>query len=638
MATEEKLTKGERRLEAEWIVAQSILGELVTNDLSRSYYESHKDDGLLMGKISWETWKRYYTENLDAMLSKLETSTEYKDFDGAIQLIEGSITKEGILYTEYFLNFKKNKKTGELTFLSVNIDKVSDYLISIHKFKTWFGVKHDYSFNWNGKTMQKDARGIIKCECEAILKNYCKRNVVDEIFEKIKRKSKISKDDFEMDDTNFINLDNGVWDIEQKKLLPHDSKYNFQHIHSIIKNDDSLDVHNCPIWLKFINETLYPEDVSVMQEWFGFLLHREYFIKKGMICEGEQDTGKSVLMDTAIMFIGEENKSGLSLQKITSGSDFIKLSLKNKNLNAFDDLSSKDLNDGGAFKVATGGGFISGEEKFGECQQFRSFAKQMFNTNKIPPVKDNDDLAYFGRWMPIKFDNIPEKLDPFLRKKIWTEKEMSGILNWALEGLYRLLENGQFSYIKTSEEIKQMMEISSCPLVAFTNDVLEKEENNIVSKDDMYKVYSAWCEKSKRQRLTKEMLGRQLPKHCNYVLAGKHKVRIWKNAKINENWREILRPVQKCLDDDTSDTNIKLMSTFSKESNNNICMGNIKLKKVSEEPPKKQSFADEKLEKEALNSISSLGKSNGNLTAIKHLNASRENTEKHLVEKGGKDD
>ena len=59
--------------------------------------------------------------------------------------------------------------------------------------------------------------------------------------------------------------------------------------------------------------------------------------------------------------------------------------------------------------------------------------------------------------MILKFDNVPDKLDPFLRKKLWTNEEMSGILNWALEGLYKLLDNGKFSYTKTPEEVKNFL-------------------------------------------------------------------------------------------------------------------------------------------------------------------------------------
>jgi len=527
----------------------------------------------------------------------------YKKDENKIKGIKGLIEREIKIeensVKEFLYSKGVNKKTGEEEF-SVDIDKVADYLINNHDFKTWFGIKSDYSFNWDGRIYNQDTRGIVKCECESLLKEYCKRNVVDEVFEKVKRKTKVDRKDFEADDTNFINLANGIWDIKEKKLIPHNSKYNFQRIIEIKKDENPLNVHNCPNWLNFLNETLYPEDVVIMQEWFGFLLFREYFIKKAMIGVGEQDTGKSVLMDTAIRFVGEENKTGLSLQKIGGGSDFTKLSLKNKLLNAYDDLSSQDVNDGGAFKVATGGGFISGEEKFGEFQQFRSYAKIFLMGNKIPQVKDNDDLAYFGRFIPIKFDNVPEKLDPFLRKKLWTDEEMSGILNWSLEGLYRLLENGRFSYNKTNQETKAIMEISGCPLVAFSSEVLVKEDGNVITKDEMYKVYSAWCEKVNRPRLSKEMLGRQLTKYCPYILAEKHKDRIWKNAKLSGDWVNLLEKPQKSLNNDTSDTSLKHICSDKKHTNNSNIgsnnMGDMLFEKVSEEPQKEEDKINPKSE------------------------------------------
>jgi len=465
------------------------------------------------------------------------------------ELAEENPTEDDEKFIEDFLIIKYNDSGKEVS-RKVDIDKVANHLLSKHNFATWFGIKSDYSFNWDGKMFKKETRGIIKVECEELLNIYCRRNTVDEVFEKVKRKSKVIKEEFEKTDKNFIPLENGIWDIQNKKLIPHDPKYKFQFIipQTYIKNA------TCPKWMKFIEETLYPEDIIVMQEWFGFLLYREYFIKKGIICDGKQDTGKSVLLDTAIKFIGELNKTGLSLQKITGGSDFTKLSLENKHANIFDDLSSQDLSDGGAFKVATGGGYISGEEKFGEYKQFRSFAKQMFATNKIPPVKDNDDLAYFGRWLIFKFDNVPEKLDPFLRKKLWTPEEMSGILNWALEGLYRLLNNGKFSYSKSPEEVKIMMESSGVPLVAFSSQVLIHDDDKIVTKDFMFKIYSKWCEQNKKPRLSKEMLGRQLDKYCSYIIAEKHKQRIWKNARINPIWLDLIQNSQETLNNDSSDT------------------------------------------------------------------------------------
>ena len=62
----------ERKLAAEWIVAQSILGELITNNFSKEKWEELKDSGLLNGKISFVTWERYWKENGEERALKFE--------------------------------------------------------------------------------------------------------------------------------------------------------------------------------------------------------------------------------------------------------------------------------------------------------------------------------------------------------------------------------------------------------------------------------------------------------------------------------------------------------------------------------------------------------------------------------------
>ena len=323
-----------------------------------------------------------------------------------------------------------------------------------------------------------------------------------------------------------------MFDIENKQLLPHTPEAYFKTVIPIDYNKEA----KCPLWFNFLEETLYPEDIPVIQEWFGFQLYREYLIKKAIICLGQRDTGKTVLLEVLTNFIGEKNKTGISLQNIGNGSEFIKLSLRDKHSNIYDDLSSKDINDGGNFKIATGGGNISAEEKFGDYYQFRNYAKHTFATNKIPPVKDNDDMAYYSRWMIIRMDNQPEKKDLFLKKKIF--KENSGILNWALEGLYRLLDKGDFSYNKSPEEVKRIMEMSGDPLIQFGEEVLKYGIGN-VSKDNMYEIYSIWANEFDKPMLSKEQLGRRLNQKVKYLVAKNGaKERYWDNVKIKEKWLE----------------------------------------------------------------------------------------------------
>ena len=90
----------DKKLQAEWIVAESILGEIITNDFSKESYEKYSVTDMFWSKennctrISWETWKRYYIKNFDNVISRLKNSTEYRDCDGVVHPIAIDIEKK----------------------------------------------------------------------------------------------------------------------------------------------------------------------------------------------------------------------------------------------------------------------------------------------------------------------------------------------------------------------------------------------------------------------------------------------------------------------------------------------------------------------------------------------------------------
>lgn len=69
----------------------------------------------------------------------------------------------------------------------------------------------------------------------------------------------------------------------------------------------------------------------------------------------------------------------------------------------------------------------------------------MFNCNELPREVENTD-AFFRRFLVIPFQvTIPtNEQDPQLAQKI-IASELSGIFNWVLAGLQRLLQNRKFS-------------------------------------------------------------------------------------------------------------------------------------------------------------------------------------------------
>jgi len=486
----------------------------------------------------------------------------------------------------YYIEPKINKDGKIIKIKKVSIPKVTDYILKNYNFnfKTLYGMKGEIVWAWEDGCYSPNGREIIKTLIENLLKGKSTNHYVNEIFEKIKRKTNLSQKEFENIPLKYINLKNGVYNIETKKLNSHNPNLYFKTKIPVIYNPKT----KCPKFQKFLDQTLYKDDIKVLQEWFGFCLYRNYFIKKGLIGVGETDTAKTLLLNVLIRFIGEENKCGLSLQKISSNDKFSKMALKDKLLNCYDDLSSQDLADGGGFKIATGGGFITAEQKFGDTYEFKSFAKQMYECNKVPPIKDNDDPAYFSRWMYLKHDNqIPKnKQDNFLYNKLTTETELSGILSWALGGLHRLLKIGKFSYNKSKEQIKLLMERSGNPLASFVQDILIKNPDAKITKEQMFEVYSIYVDEEKLPRLSKEQLGRRLGSVATFLLAkaGKKK-RYWRGAEINA---EFVKKHDLHMDLDTLDTSINITSKESKSSKNKeLVFCNISSKKASKVSNKK---------------------------------------------------
>ncbi|MEM3382300.1 MAG: primase-like DNA-binding domain-containing protein [Candidatus Bathyarchaeia archaeon] len=73
---------------------------------------------------------------------------------------------------------------------------------------------------------------------------------------------------------------------------------------------------------------------------------------------------------------------------------------------------------------------------------------------------------------------------------------MSGIINWALEGLFRLVKKGfKFSRSVRTEEMWRKYRIKSNPISSFIESCLEYTgfEGDVLEKDNVYEHYNKWA-------------------------------------------------------------------------------------------------------------------------------------------------
>lgn len=451
------------------------------------------------------------------------TSKSISSIKTSIQEEKEVLSSEILESKDFKINFLKQQK--EMSY------EITKYLINKYHVKTIGERIRDIYIYKDGVYVL--GINYLKAEIQAILEEYATTNNKNNIIEAIKDSTIAELKDFNID-KNFINLNNGIFNIKNNEFIPHSPEYLF-----FTKIPVDFDINaKCPVIEKFMDEIL-PEDYKkIIIEWFGFCLFRNYFIKKAIIFVGEKDTGKSTLIKLFERFIGKDNVSGISLQKIVSDK-FASSYLYNKHINVYDDLSASDIKDNGLFKIATGGGVISGEKKFGEQFQFQSFAKLTFACNKIPDVKDTNDDAYFSRWIIVPFLAEITKVDKFLTDKMTTKEELSGLLNWALLGLNKIIRKQDFSYGKPPEEIKKEMLLSGSMVANFAKDCLEEETDAWVSKDAMYEECARYAKLNNLPIVNKQFLGRKLPNHSGYIIDGSKTVETkqvqgWKNVKIKD--------------------------------------------------------------------------------------------------------
>lgn len=338
---------------------------------------------------------------------------------------------------------------------------------------------------------------------------------------------------------SLIPLANGVYDRDTRTLLPHDPQYRFTFQFPVIYSAEAT----CPRTSAFLDEILSAEQRTIVEEWLGYYFWRNYMFKKAIIFVGEGDTGKTTLLECIDYMLGKDNISSITLQKM-AGDKFAAAHLYGKHGNLVDELSAKDISDTGNFKIATGGGSISGEYKYGNQFSFNNFSKLTFACNKIPDVKDFDDDAYFLRWMVVRFEQTITKKIPNFIKTLTTEDERSGFFNLAMQGLDRLLANGKFSYDKSPLDTKREMMRSGSSIAAFAAECLSQENGAEISKEDLYDHYSRYCGNKGIAAETIKMLGTKLPYYVPYIadgwitttnsILGKGRPRGWRNVVVKK--------------------------------------------------------------------------------------------------------
>lgn len=298
----------------------------------------------------------------------------------------------------------------------------------------------------------------------------------------------------------LINLRNGTLEITKtgNVLREHKSKDFLTYVLPFDFNPDAEYLR----FQNFLDKVISGEKQIVLSEYTGyiFIKHQSGLnLEKVLLCYGTGANGKSVFFDVVSALLGEENVSNFSLQSLTNDNGYFRAKIADKLLNYSSEINNSV--EASIFKQLASGEPIEARLPYGEPFTMKQYAKMIFNTNGF--LVGEQTNAFFRRFLIIHFDRtIPEKeQDTDLSKKIIND-ELSGVLNWALDGLARLLQNKAFTY---SDEIAKTLtdyRIASDPVQTFLLDEGIKPGPNEEPLKDLYKVFKYTSDENGNRPIT----------------------------------------------------------------------------------------------------------------------------------------
>ncbi len=376
---------------------------------------------------------------------------------------------------------------------SIGIEQLIECLEKEHAFKTPVDTERLHIYH----------NGIYRRDGEAYLKWFLRTKfgvtihpkTVSDIIYYIKSGSMVSRDRIDSE-ANCIPLRNVILNLETLEAEKFDPERIFTYKLPVWYDPDA----ECPQFMSFLNDICkgQEEEIPFLQEWSGYMLYPAYPNLISLWITGPTHTGKTTLIKVWQNLLGIENV--LNEDLITFDRKGFELAnLCGKLANFSGEITTNKAISPTTFQLITGQDNISTHIKYRqETLNFTSHAKIVVYGNllpKIPPEFANAD-SYWIRIRPLVLKN--QHVDGVNREvldELTTKEEISGVLNWALEGLKRI-KNNKWEFTKTREEEENrfIIMLASNPILAFFNKYCERDRDATTPIEEIYDAYIKFCE------------------------------------------------------------------------------------------------------------------------------------------------
>lgn len=417
-----------------------------------------------------------------------------------------------------------------------------------HRLFDKFGSVIRYSYNrkkwfyWDGKVWREDTTGEIK-KFGDIICDDLKREAFQEQDDKTqsdmlkwanrtaasKNKESMIKECQHLDGIpvspddldaypDYINCQNGMVNLRNGELLPHDSSLMMS---KICYAEYDITGKKPELWLSFLDDvTNHNQDlIDYIQKCIGYSLTGSNREQCAFFLYGIGNNGKSTFLDTLTDLLGNYAANAqpetIMMKKFDSGANSDIARLKSTRFVTSEEPTEGVRLNEGLFKQLTGGSRITCRFLYGDEFEYTPQFKIWLATNHKPIIRGTD----VGIWRRIKlipFEvNIPkEKVDKNLKYKL--RKEFPQIMAWAVQGCIKWQKEGMTEpqcVLDAVKEYKQEMDL----LVGFLEQciIIDYDSDEKIMASDLFRVYVKWAKENNEYEMSSKKffseIGKKLP-------------------------------------------------------------------------------------------------------------------------------
>ena len=340
----------------------------------------------------------------------------------------------------------------------------------------------------------------------------------------------------------LFNVLNGTIDLGESELRPADQGDLLTQVAPVVFDPDA----RCPLWEKFLIDTMggRPHMVEYLQTWIGYGLTGETSEQKMLLHYGTGANGKSTFLNILNQLMGPYFATAASSSFMANnGDDGARndlAALRPARFVAAVESNERQTLDEALIKSITGGDPITSRFLHREFFTYTPQFKINLATNVLPQINGLD----YGTWRRLNAvewgvtfggPDGEHPIDLNLESKL--REEMSGILNWALEGCARWLEKGLSIPPEVSAATDAYKEVNDI-LGPFIEECLILEPTAHVSAKELYDAYLKWD--TSTRTLGKRSFNSKISSRAGITSYKSMGLRAWRGIAFSEAGAEMI--------------------------------------------------------------------------------------------------